>query len=56
MSDLFVFLVAIIISIRTFGYGLWTMSQKNILGGIFIFLLSATVIGLSAYLLILDRT
>ena len=56
MSDIFVFLVALFIVIRTFGYGIWTLSSKNILGGIFIFLISALTLGLSAYLLFFDRT
>lgn len=56
MSDIFVFIVAILIVIRTFGYGLWTISSKNIPGGIFILALSLITAGLSAYLLIFDRT
>lgn len=56
MSDIFVFLICVIIAIRTFGYGLWTISSKNIPGGFFIILVSAITVGLSAYLLILDRT
>lgn len=56
MSDIFVFIVAILIVIRTFGYGLWTISSKNISGGIFILALSLLTAGLSAYLLIFDRT
>ena len=36
MSDIFVFFICVIIAIRTFGYGLWTISSKNILGGFFI--------------------
>ena len=56
MSDIFVFLITLFIVIRTFGYGLWTIGAKNISGGLFIFLLSALTIGLSAYLLIFDRT
>ena len=56
MSDIFVFLVTILIVIRTFGYGLWTLSSKNIQGGLFILLISAITAGLSAYLLFFDRT
>lgn len=56
MADIFVFLLAILIVIRTFGYGLWTLSSKNISGGLFILLISALTAGLSAYLLIFDRT
>ncbi len=56
MSDIFVFLISILIVIRTFGYGLWTLSSKNILGGLFILTISLLTVGLSAYLLIFDRT
>lgn len=56
MSDIFVFVVTLLIVIRTFGYGLWTLSSKNILGGIFILLISALTVGLCTYLLFLDRT
>lgn len=56
MSDIFVFLVAILIVIRTFGYGASTISSKNISGGIFVFLVSAITAWLAFYLLILDRT
>lgn len=56
MSDIFVFLVTLVIVIRTFGYGIWTLSAKNILGGLFIMFISALTIGLSAYLLFFDRT
>ena len=56
MSDIFVFLVTLFIVIRTFGYGFWTLSSKNVLGGLFIFLISTLTIGLSAYLLFFDRT
>lgn len=56
MADIFVFLLTILIVVRTFGYGLWTLSSKNILGGLFILALSALTVGLSVYLLIFDRT
>jgi len=56
MSDILVFIVTVIIAIRTFGYGIWTVSEKNILGGMFVFILSAILVALSTYLLILDRT
>ena len=56
MSDILLFLIAIIVSIRTFSYGIWTFSNKNPVGGIFIFLLSASIIALSSYLLFFNRT
>lgn len=56
MSDIFVFLVTLFIVIRTFGYGIWTISSKNILGGIFIISISLLTVSLSAYLLFFDRT
>ena len=56
MSDIFVFIVTILIVIRTFGYGLWTISSKNIPGGLFILLISALTAGLCSYLLFFDRT
>jgi len=56
MSDIFVFLVSLIISIRTYGYGIWTLKSKNVLGGLFILFLSTLTVTLSAYLLFFDRT
>ena len=56
MSDIFVFLLTILIAIRTFGYGVWTVSSKNVSGGLFVLFLSALTAGLSAYLLFFDRT
>ncbi len=56
MADTLLFLVALVVSIRTFSYGLWTLSNRNTLGGIFVFLLSASVIALASYLLFFNRT
>ena len=56
MADYLVFFPVVLIAIRTFGYGIFTISEKNVLGGIFIILLSLFVTGLSVYLLIFDRT
>ena len=56
MSDIFVFLVSLIVVIRTLGYGFWVLSSKNVIGGIFVLLISTFTIFLSAYLLFFDRT
>ncbi len=56
MSDIFVFLVSLFIVIRTLGYGIWTISSKNVLGGLFVIFVSLLTVGLSIYLLFFDRT
>lgn len=56
MIDIILFIVSILIVIRTQCYGFWTLGEKNILGGIFIILLSALTAVLSAYLLVFNST
>ena len=56
MIDVFLFIVSIIVVIRTVGYGFWTLSDNNISGSIFIFLLALITSLLSVYLLISGRT
>jgi len=56
MSDLLVFLLSLIVSIRTFSYGVKTFQEKNLTGGIFVTIISFSVIGLASYLLFLNRT
>lgn len=55
MSDILVFLIALMISLRSFGYGLWLFSGKNISGGIFVLLLSSLVTALSSYLFLFNK-
>lgn len=52
MTDVFVFALVAIVSSKTIQYGFWTITQKNITGGIFVFLLSVSVLILGAYLLL----
>ena len=52
MTDVFVFLIIAVVCLKSAQYGVWTVLQKNISGGIFIFLLSACVLVLDAYLLL----
>ena len=56
MIDIFVFILTSIIVIRTLSYGFWVFSSKNIVGGLFVFLVCGITFALSIYLLILDRT
>ena len=56
MTDVFVFIIVLFIAIRTFSYGMWTFSNKNIKGGVFVIFLSALTSFLSFYILIFDRT
>ena len=49
--NIFVFLLIIIIVIRTLLYGFWTLKGKNITGGIFVILLSSLTAGYVAYLM-----
>ena len=56
MSDYLVFLPVILVAIRTFGFGVFTISERNIIGGVFIIMLSFLILFLSVYLLIFDRT
>lgn len=47
-------MVAIVLmySIKTFSYGIWTIKQKNISGGIMIQLLAVFSLALSAYFML----
>lgn len=47
--DLVIFLVTLVISVRTFFYGVWTFRGENILGGIFVMALALFCAGFSAY-------
>ncbi len=51
MTDIIVFFLVCLVGIKAFQYGTWTISNKNITGGIFIFLLSLSSIFMGAYLL-----
>ena len=52
MTDYFVFILIFVISLKTFFYGIQTAKNKNISGGIFVFLLSLSSLSLGAYLLL----
>ncbi len=56
MIDIFVFLLVLIVILRTMMYGIWTLKGKNILGGSFIMLLSSGTAVLAAYLLFRGST
>lgn len=56
MSDLMVFFLSLIASVRTFSYGIKTFQDKNVAGGIFVSILSIFIISLAIYLLFLNRT
>ncbi len=47
--DIVVFLVTLIISVRTFFYGVWTFRGKNISGGIFVMALALFCVIFSGY-------
>lgn len=52
MTDYFVFLLVFLVGIKTFQYGVWTLKNKNLSGGIFVFILSLSSVSLGAYLLL----
>lgn len=52
MTDFFVFIISASVVIKTIQYGIWTLSEKNIMGGIFVILLSVSTLSLGAYLLL----
>lgn len=52
MTDFFVFVISASVVIKTIQYGIWTLTEKNIAGGIFIIILSASTLSLGAYLLL----
>lgn len=56
MSDTLMFLIAFVVSVRTFSYGIWTFSNKNVLGGIFIFFVALSIVFLASYILFFNRT
>ncbi|MDD6735124.1 MAG: hypothetical protein PUE13_02295 [Clostridiales bacterium] len=43
-----VFLVVLIVSLRTFMYGIWTIRSRNAVGGIFIILMACGALGMAA--------
>ncbi len=49
--NIFVFILILIIVVRTLLYGFWTLKGKNIAGGIFVILLSSVTAGYAAYLM-----
>lgn len=53
MTDFFVFVISVSVVIKTVQYGIWTLTKKNIVGGIFIIILSVSTLLLGAYLLLL---
>ena len=52
MTDFIVFALICISGIKAFQYGVWTINNKNIIGGIFVFILSLSSVSLGAYLLL----
>ena len=52
MTDFLVFLLVLFVGIKTFNYGIWTIFNKKITGGLFIFLLSVSTVFLGTYILL----
>lgn len=52
MTDYIVFLLIFFVALKAFCYGIWTVKNKNITGGIFVFFLSLSSVSLGAYLLL----
>lgn len=56
MIDILLLVICIVIAVRTMGYGIWTLSEKNICGGVFVLILSVSLTVLSSYLMFFDKT
>lgn len=43
-----VFIIVLFISVRTLMYGIWIVRNKNVAGGIYVFLLACGALGMAA--------
>lgn len=52
MIKLFVVIISFVIAVRTLLYGVWTIKQRNMSGGIMLMVLSVVSFSLSAYFML----